>query len=326
MIESRAGIERNPAVTRRGAPSGFSAARAARAARGVLPYLAILPTLVTFVVLLGYPVLLVVLLSLQKYNLAELFNHTTTWIGLQNYREILGNAQFITIVIRTFLFTVANVGLTIVLGTLVALLLDRLGRWVRLAVSVAMVLAWAVPAVTGSVIFQWLFDSKFGVVNWVLTSVGIFGDYTNHSWFDTGFSTFAIITMLIVWQAIPFVAFSLFAGIGSIPKEEFEAARVDGAGEWAIFRWITFPSLAPLFMILTFLSSIWDFKVFTQIWTMRQGGPNNETVTLSVYAYQVGIAGNRFGVAAAVSCVMVAILLVVLIPYIRRMVQTQEEA
>lgn len=322
MIESRAGIERNPAVTRRGAPSGFSAARAAQ---GVLPYLAILPTLVTFVVLLGYPVLLVVLLSLQKYNLAELFNHTTTWIGLQNYREILGNAQFITIVIRTFLFTIANVGLTVVLGTLVALLLDRLGRWVRLAVSVAMVLAWAVPAVTGSVIFQWLFDSKFGVVNWVLTSVGIFGDFTNHSWFDTGFSTFAIITMLIVWQAIPFVAFSLFAGIGSIPKEEFEAVRVDGAGEWAIFRWITFPSLAPLFMILTFLSSIWDFKVFTQIWTMRQGGPNNETVTLSVYAYQVGIAGNRFGVAAAVSCVMVAILLVVLVPYIRRMVQTQEE-
>jgi N,N'-diacetylchitobiose transport system permease protein len=295
-----------------------------RLTRGSLPYLAILPALITFVVLLGYPVVLVVLLSFQKYNLAELFNHRTTWIGLDNYREILGNAQVITIVVRTFLFTIANVALTVGLGTLVALLLDRLGRWMRLLVSSAMVLAWAVPAVTGSVIFQWLFDSKFGVVNWAISSLGVFGDFTNHSWFDTGLSTFAIITMLIVWQAVPFVAFSVFAGIGSIPREQFEAARVDGAGERAIFRWITLPSLAPLFMILTFLSSIWDFKVFTQIWTMRQGGPAGETVTLSILAYQVGIAGNRFGVAAAISCVMVALLLVVLVPYIRRMVREEE--
>lgn len=312
------------AVGRRGAPSRPRTATSVM--RRALPYLAILPTLGTFLVLLGYPVLLVILLSFQKYNLAELFNHRTIWIGLDNYREILGNPEFITVVIRTFLFTIANVALTIGLGTLVALLLDRLGRWMRLAVSMAMVLAWSVPAVTGSVIFQWLFDSKFGVVNWALNTIGLFGDFTNHSWFDSGLSTFAIITMLMVWQAAPFVAFSLFAGIGSISKEQYEAARVDGAGEWAVFRWITLPSLAPLFMILTFLSSIWDFKVFTQIWTMRQGGPNNETVTLAIYAYQVGIAGNRFGIAAAVSCVMVALLLVVLVPYIRSMVRTQEGA
>jgi N,N'-diacetylchitobiose transport system permease protein len=321
-----AGAESLPArsIGRRDAPPRPRTATSVM--RRALPYLAILPTVVTFLVLLGYPVLLVILLSFQKYNLAELFNHRTTWIGLDNYREILGNAQFVTIVIRTFLFTVANVALTIGLGTLVALLLERLGRWMRLLVSAAMVLAWAVPAVTGSVIFQWLFDSKFGVVNWALTTLGIFGDFTNHSWFETGLSTFAIITMLMVWQAVPFVAFSVFAGIGSIPREEFEAARVDGAGERAIFRWITLPSLAPLFMILTFLSCIWDFKVFTQIWTMRQGGPNGETVTLAIYAYQTGISGSRFGVAAAVSCVMVALLLVVLVPYIRRMIRTEEPA
>lgn len=325
MIELPTGMgESSVAVARRrGAPS--PALSVARASRAVLPYLAILPTLITFLLLLGYPVYLVVTISFEKYNLAELVQHSATWIGLGNYQEIFGNPQFWTIVIRTFLFTIVNVGLTIGLGTLVALLLDRLGRWLRLAVSVAMVLAWSVPVVTGSVVFQWLFDSKFGVVNWALTSLGIFGNYMNHSWFETGLTTFGVITLLIIWQAIPFVAFSLYAGIGSIPHEEYEAARVDGANERQLFRHITLPSLAPLFMILTFLSVIWDFKVFTQIWTMRQGGPAGQTVTLSLYAYQTGIAGSRFGVAAAVSCVMVVLLLLVLVPYIRRMLQSQEE-
>jgi N,N'-diacetylchitobiose transport system permease protein len=309
-------------VARPGAPSRPPAAELV--GRRVAPYLAILPALLTFIVLLGYPVVLVVLLSFQQYNLAQLFGRPTTWIGLDNYKEILGSAAFLTIVVRTFAFTLANVALTIAIGTLIGLLLSRLGRGFRMLVSTALILAWAVPVVTGSVVFQWLFDSKFGVVNWALTSIGIFGDYTNHSWFDTGLSTFVVITMMMLWQTVPFVAFSIFAGIGSISREQFEAARVDGADERQMFRWVTFPSLAPILMILTFLSTIWDFKVFTQIWTMRQGGPNGETVTLSIYAYQVGVAGNRFGVAAAVSCVMVGLLLIVLVPYIRRMIRTQE--
>jgi len=309
-------------VKRRGAPTPL--ATVASVGRRVAPYLAILPTMATFLVLLGYPVALVVVLSFQKYNLAELFGRAPSWIGLDNYREIFGNPQVLTIVLRTFLFTIANVALTLVVGTLIGLLLSRLGRWIRMLVSIALILAWAVPVVTGSVVFQWLFDSKFGVVNWALNSIRVFGDFTNHSWFDTGLTTFVVITMMMLWQTVPFVAFSVFAGLGSIPKEQFEAARVDGADERQMFRLITFPSLAPILLILTFLSTIWDFKVFTQIWTMRQGGPNNETETLSIYAYQVGVAGNRFGLAAAVSCVMVALLLIVLVPYIRRMIRTQE--
>jgi len=222
-------------------------------------------------------------------------------------------------------FMAANVATTIVLGTLVAILLERLNSKVRLLLSVAMVLAWATPALTGSVIFQWLFDSKLGIVNWALSSMGVFGDWLNHSWFDTGLSTFAIITLLIVWQSIPFVAFSLYAGILAIPKEQIEAARVDGASERQVFRHITLPAIRPLLMILTFLSIIWDFKVFTQIYTMLQGGPDGQTVTLSIYAYIKGLSESRYGIAAAVSVVMVMLLMVVLIPYIRSMTKGQVE-
>jgi N,N'-diacetylchitobiose transport system permease protein len=203
-------------------------------------------------------------------------------------------------------------------------LLGALGRWLRLALSIALVLAWATPALTASVIFQWLFDSKFGVVNWFLTRIGIFGDYTNHSWFATGLSTFFVIALLIVWQAIPFVAFSLRAGILSIPTDQYEAAKVDGASNVAIFRRITLPSILPLVMILTFLSVIWDFKVFTQIWTVRQGGPDGQTVTLAISAYLKGIAQAQYGVASAIAVVMVVILGLIMIPYLRTMLRTQE--
>jgi N,N'-diacetylchitobiose transport system permease protein len=326
MVEGQAEAGIGPVVAtprRNGAPArGRSAVRTARR---LLIYLPLLPSLFAFIVLLGYPVLLAVLISLQKMGLRELVQRTTVWIGLQNYATILADPTFWAVAVRTLAFTAVNVALTIVVGTLVALLLGALGRWLRLALSISLVLAWATPAVTASVIFQWLFDSKFGVVNWALTSVGIFGDFTNHSWFATGLSTFGVISLLIVWQAVPFVAFSLRAGILSIPTEQYEAARVDGATDRAIFRRITLPSLLPLIMILTFLSAIWDFKVFTQIWTVRQGGPAGETVTLAIYAYLKGITGAQYGLASAVAVVMVVLLALVLIPYLRTMLRTQDD-
>jgi N,N'-diacetylchitobiose transport system permease protein len=326
MVEGQAETGIGPAIVtphRGGAPAHGRSAVAR--ARRLLHYLPLLPSLFAFLVLLGYPVLLAVVISFQRMGLRELVQRTTVWIGLDNYASILADPTFWAVAIRTLAFTAFNVALTMILGTLVALLLGALGRWMRLALSISLILAWATPALTASVIFQWLFDSKFGVVNWALTSVGIFGNYTNHSWFATGLSTFAVISLLIAWQAIPFVAFSLRAGILSVPSEQYEAARVDGATGRAIFRRITVPSLLPLFMILTFLSAIWDFKVFTQIWTVRQGGPAGETVTLAIYAYLKGIAGAQYGLASAVAVVMVVLLALVLIPYIRTMLRTQED-
>ena len=316
------------AKARRPAP-GQAAAPSRRLGRvrpgRALPYLAIAPAFVTFVLLLGYPVLLVVETSLQHMGLRELINGGTRWVGLDNFATIVRDPEFVATVVRTFLFMSVNVVLTVVLGTLVALLLGAVHRWTRLVLSGAMILAWATPALTGSVVFQWLFDSKLGVVNWAISSLGVFGDWLNHSWFDTGLSTFAIITMLIVWQAIPFVAFSLYAGILSIPGELVETARIDGANERQVFRYVTLPAIRPLLMILTFLSIVWDFKVFTQVWTMAQGGPDGATVTLSIYAYITGLSRSQFGIAAAVSVVMVVLLLLVLIPYLQRMFQAQED-
>src|ERR1700690_223612 len=215
MDTQQMAIDRRSASTRSVAPRRRRSIR--KAAGGLLPYLAIAPAVITFLVLLGIPVLLVVETSLQHFGLRELINGGQTWVGLANFQTIAGDPEFITVVVRTFVFMAANVALTIALGMLIALLMEKLRAPVRLLLSVAMVLAWATPALTGSVIFQWLFDSKLGIVNWALSSLGVFGDWLNHSWFDTGLSTFAIITLLMVWQSIPFVAFSLYAGVLTIP-------------------------------------------------------------------------------------------------------------
>lgn len=309
-----------PGVAGRQPPPGGAARR-----RGGwwLPYALVAPSIVAIVVLLGWPVARDITISFQRLGLAELIQRRTVWVGLANYREILTDGFFWTVVMRTVVFTVVNVVLTMVLGLLLALLLQAVAPAVRIALSVALVLAWAVPPITATVIFQWLFDTQFGVVNWVLTALG--GDFVNHSWFATGLSTFGVITTLVVWQAIPLIALGLYAATTSVEGELYEAAAIDGAGGWHRFVAVTWPAIRPMALVLTFLSVIWDFKVFTQIYGIRQGGPNRETVTMALYAYQQGIGSRQFGVAAAISVIMVLLLVVVLAAYLRLMVRTAEE-
>ncbi|GGJ94632.1 sugar ABC transporter permease [Pilimelia anulata] len=281
-----------------------------------------LPSLVAIGALFGYPVWLLLRISVQQLGLAELITRRTVWVGLANYAEILAEPGFWTVVGRTLAFTLANVALTMICGTAIGLLLVRLGRAMRLVVSTSLVLAWAVPIVTATVLWQWLFDSTYGVLNHVLTAVTPW-DFTGHDWFATGLSTFGVITAIIVWQATPFVALTVQAGLLAVPGELYEAARMDGAGPWRTFRSITVPMIRPILTVLTFLSAIWDFKVFTQVWAVRQGGPDGQTVTLPVYLYDLGIASSSFGPAAAGAVLMVLILAVCLVFYLRRMLRTE---
>jgi len=314
------------APTRDGVPAGGPAPehrrRPARGATRLTPYLLVTPSLVAFALLFGYPCVLLIRIAFQQLGLAELVQRRTVWVGLENFRELLADGGFWAVVVRTVLFTAANVTLTMVIGTGVGLLLVRLSRPVRLAVSVSLVLAWAVPVITATVLWQWMFDRTYGVLNWLLTAAHL-GDFRGHDWFATGLSTFGVITVIIVWQAVPFVALTVQAGLLTIPRELFEAARIDGSGPVQVFRWVIAPMLRPILVVLTFLSTIWDFKVFAQVWAVRQGGPNGQTTTLPIYLYNVGIASSRFGLAAAGAVIMVAILAVALVFHLRRTLRTE---
>jgi N,N'-diacetylchitobiose transport system permease protein len=294
-----------------------------RIGRGAVPYLLLAPAVAVIGAVLAYPLYLLGSLSLQQYGLFELIRHDGIWVGFDNYSTVLRDSQFVDVLVRTVVFTAACVTLTMVFGTLIALLLARLGSFMRLLLTTGLVLVWAMPVVVAVNIWIWLFDFEFGVVNWALTELHV-GDYVHHDWFENSTTGLAIIGAIVVWGAIPFVAITIFAGLTQVPKELVEAAALDGAGPVRIFRDITLPILKPIFVILISLSVIWDFQVFNQIWIARGGQPAEEYFLMAVYAFVEAFKIQQYGLGSAIAVLMVAIMLVVTFFYIREMVRIGE--
>jgi N,N'-diacetylchitobiose transport system permease protein len=297
--------------------------RRTRATRRSAPYLLLLPALAVIAAVLAYPLYKLVVLSFQQYGLAELIAGKGTWIGLENYETILGDRRFWVVLLRTVAFTAATVGLTMVLGTLIALLLARLGAFMRLLITTGLVLAWAMPPVVAVNIWTWMVDYEFGVLNWTLSSLGL--DYFDrHDWFVNPWEGWAVITAIIVWGAIPFVAITVYAGLTQVSGELVEAASIDGAGGFRIFRDITLPILKPIFVILASLSVIWNFQVFSQIWIIRNARPEEDYFILSIYSFVESFNSSQYGLGSAIALVMVLAMLGVTFVYIRQMTRLGE--
>jgi N,N'-diacetylchitobiose transport system permease protein len=282
------------------------------------PYLLIAPTVLGAAYLLLYPLLRALLISVQDFRLRELINGDASFVGLDNYGTLLGDARFWEVVRRTFVFMAINVVLIMVLATLVALLIGRLRRFGRTMVLSSLVLAWAMPVVAATTVFQWLFHSQFGIVNWALVGLG-FESFEGYPWFANGTAAFAILVFLVVWQSVPFAAITLYAALTTVPKELYESARIDGASGPRMFGSITFPMLRPIFMLVLCLEVIWTFKAFVQIWVITQGGPGDATTILPVYAVQTALASQRYDLGAAASMLTVLLMSGVLIAYFRQL-------
>jgi len=215
--ESSTAAESGPGPTRR------RSARVQRTIRGSTPYLLILPVVLTIGAILGYPLYDLVRLSLQRYQLPELIQHKGEWTGLSNFGSVLHDPVFWHTLERTVVFTIVNVGLTMTLGTLTALLLTRVSTWVRVPLSVALVLAWSMPAVVAVQLWYWMTNFENGIVNHIL-GLG------QHDWYASTTSQLGMVTSLIVWGSIPFVTITVYAGLAQVPRELVEAAETDGAG------------------------------------------------------------------------------------------------
>ncbi|CCA58184.1 putative sugar transporter integral membrane protein [Streptomyces venezuelae ATCC 10712] len=282
------------------------------------------PALLSMAVLLLYPLVRNVILSFQQLNRKEFITRETVWIGFDNYTELLGDPDFWSVVVRSIVFTAVNVALIMAIGTGIGLLLNRLGKKMRLVLSLALMFAWAMPIVASVTVFRWLFDEQFGVVNWLMRTLGFEG-YEQHNWFETGFSTLVIIMILLVWGSIPFVALNMYAALTTIGSELYEAAKMDGASGWRTFWAVVFPNLKSFFMITTFLEIIWIFKAFAQVYAMNQGGPDRGSETLPVFAYIEGVGQFHYGVAAAISILTIVMLIAVMSFYFRLILKQEEE-
>jgi N,N'-diacetylchitobiose transport system permease protein len=293
----------------------------ARIGRGAVPYGLIAPVLVVIALILGYPLYFLVRLSFQRYGLFELIRHQGIGVGLDNYRSVLHDQVFWHTLLRTVVFTAANVALTMVLGMLVALLLVRVSGPVRILLSSGLVLVWSMPVVVAVQVWAWMTSYENGVVNYVLTKAHV-GDFSQHEWYGSTFSQLAMVTLLIVWGALPFVAITLYAGLAQVPNDLLEAAEVDGAASWRVFRDITLPILKPILLILTSLSIIWDFGVFTQPYLLiGQSKITSGNFLMSIYLFEEGYFKSDYGRGAAISLLMLLIVGILSVVYVRRMVR-----
>ena len=275
----------------------------------------------TIGLILGYPLYYLVRLSLQRYGLFELIRHKGVGVGLANYRSVLHDQVFWHTLVRTIVFTAANVAMTMVLGLLIALLLVRVSKPVRLLLSSGLVLVWSMPVVVAVQVWYWMTNFENGVVNYALTQLHL-GSFEQHDWYASTFSQLSMVTLLIVWGALPFVAITLYAGLAQVPRDLLEAASVDGAGAWMKFRDITLPILRPILLILTSLSIIWDFGVFTQPYLLiGQSKITPGNFLMSIYLFEEGYFKSDYGRGAAISLLMLAIVGVLSIVYVRRMVR-----
>ncbi|MET9363105.1 sugar ABC transporter permease [Streptomyces sp. NPDC006632] len=270
------------------------------------------PALAVLGALLVYPVCQLGLISFLQYTQAQVSGgEPTRFQGLDNYATLFSDSQFWSVLLATLVFAAACVLSTLAIGCALAVLLTRVRALPRLALMLAALGAWATPAITGSTVWMFLFDPDFGPVNRVL---GL-GD---HSWTYGRYSAFLLVLLEVVWCSFPFVMITVYAGIRAIPGEVLEAAALDGASQWRIWRSVMAPMLRPILTVVTIQSVIWDFKVFTQIYVMTNGGGiAGQNLVLNVYAYQKAFASSQYSLGSAIGVVMLLILLGATLIYLR---------
>ncbi|MGV9756666.1 carbohydrate ABC transporter permease [Streptomyces tricolor] len=303
-------------------PHGGSRAShpAPRPSAGWTPWLYLAPALLVLGGLLVYPVYQLGLISVLEYTQAQVSGgRPTSFRGLDNYTELFSDDQFWQVLLATVGFAAACVVSTLAVGCALAVLLTRVRALPRLALMLAALGAWATPAITGSTVWLFLFDPDFGPVNRLL---GL-GD---HSWTYGRYSAFLLVLLEVVWCSFPFVMVTVYAGIRAVPSEVLEAAALDGASQWRIWRSVLAPMLRPILVVVTVQSVIWDFKVFTQIYVMTGGGGiAGQNLVLNVYAYQKAFASSQYSLGSAIGVVMLLILLAVTLGYLRLLRRQGEE-
>lgn len=311
------------AVTTTGTGQPASPGRAPRRRGTGLPYAFLLPATLVLLLALGYPLFRQLVMSFQEYGLAQQFGAPAEWVGLDNYVTLVTDGYLWTVILRSIAFCLVCAAATMAVGTAMAALLLRVTRAPRLVLQIGLLLAWAMPWLASLTVWQWLFDAQYGVVNWLLTSVGL--DYQGHSWLIEPLSFFFVAAVIVVWMSVPFVAFSVYAGLTQVPDELMEAAALDGASAWQRFRNITVPIIKPVLLIVGLLQIIWDLKVFTQIFVLQDaGGISRETNLIGTYIYRLGIGEGEFGLAAAASWFVLLLSVTLSFYYIRILLREEE--
>ncbi len=282
------------------------------------------PATVILAIMVGYPAVLMVIQSFTDYTVRNKVQGTLpNFIGFENYVTLFTKSDFPAVLLRSLALMVVLTTLIVLFGVLVAVLMTRLSRIWRIVVSVGLLLAWAMPPLTATVVWGWIFDTQYGLVNWALNSLTGTTEWTNHSWLLEPLSFYFVLVIIVVWQGIPFVAFTTYAGLGQVPAEVLEASSLDGASGLRRFRFIVFPYLRSILTVVLVLQIIWNLRIFTQVYSLQtRGGVAADTNVLGTYLFRQGV--GEFGSTAAIGVFMVILLLALSWGYVRTTLKEEE--
>jgi multiple sugar transport system permease protein len=299
---------RLPLPTARG---GVLAAVRAEFAEHRLAYALVLPSFLLLVALIGYPV---VNTFVSAFSRVSPVGNIVSFGTLANYRQLAEDPNLPQVLRQTAIYTLVSVGITTVVSFVLALVLNQRFRGRTLAKAL-LLLSWAAPISVVAILWRWIFHGQLGAFNYVLSQFGLIHEY--RVWLGEPGTAMMAAIYVEVWSSIPFVTITLLAGLQSVPRDIYDAAKVDGADQVREFFDMTLPLMKPVTFIATLLSVIYAFNSFTIIWIFTKGGPAFRTDIIVTYLYKLAFINLDFGAASALATITFAILIIFSVTYSR---------
>jgi multiple sugar transport system permease protein len=271
--------------------------------RSLKPLIFIAPSFILAVLIISYPI--VDLIRLSLYDVGT-FGQLNGFIGTLNYQDVFDDALFFEVLLRTFYWTFFVVVGTVLISIPIALILNEDFYGKGIARTIIM-LPWAISLAMTAVIWKWMLNPDYGMLNHFLISIGLIDE--NIGWLADASTAFPMQILIGILVSIPFTISIFMGGLTSIPSDIYEAAHIDGSSYMQQLRTLTLPLLRPFINIAVVLNVIYVFNSFPIIWILTEGGPSNSTDILPTYLYKLAFQYGEIGLAAAVSIIMLSILL-----------------
>lgn len=276
------------------------------------PRLMIAPTLLVLIILTAYPLIFTFVYSFTDYNYLK-GPGSANFVWFDSYASLLQNAYFRQAVVNTIKFTILAVFFEMIIGLLVAVFINSLKRGQKM-MRTLLLLPYLLPAVTVALSWKMMLSSNYGIVNQVLTGLGL----PVFNWFMDTKTAFGTILLIDVWQNVPFVFLLLYASLQSVSESQYEAARIDGAGVVQQFWYVTIPNIKNGLALCALLRTIDTFRLFEKVNILTGGGPAGTTSTITQFLYNYGIKNLKFGFGSAGAIVMTVLVLVLSSFYIKK--------
>ncbi len=270
--------------------------------KGWLGFWYMMPAGLLLGLFLAWPLFLGIWLSFTDTKIGR----AGKFIGLENYEWLMGDSIFWLSVFNTMIYTTVASAIKFALGLYLALLLNKHLPFKAL-IRAAVLIPFIVPTVLSAIAFWWIYDSQFSILSWSLKKMGLITQ--NIDFLGDPNNARASVIFANIWRGIPFVAITLLAGLQTVSPSLYEAATLDGASKWQLFRHITYPLLTPIIAVVMTFSVLFTFTDFQLIWAMTRGGPVNSTHLMATLSYQRAIIAGQLGEGAAISTAMIPFLL-----------------